>query len=46
MSDDDLSEKFTDNAAPRLGAERAAELLTARWKVDSAPRRISRIWCG
>ncbi|MET0700513.1 MAG: MmgE/PrpD family protein, partial [Mycobacterium sp.] len=31
MTDDDLSEKFTDNVAPRLGAGPAAALLAALW---------------
>jgi 2-methylcitrate dehydratase PrpD len=34
MSDDDLSDKFGDNAAPILGVERAAEVLAACWSVD------------
>jgi 2-methylcitrate dehydratase PrpD len=36
MSDGDLSEKFTDNVAPRLGAEAATALAAACWAVDSA----------
>ena len=36
MTDDDLAAKFTDNAAPRLGADGAARLLDACWSVDSA----------
>ena len=36
MSDDDLAAKFTDNAAPRLGADRAARLLDACWAADTA----------
>ena len=36
MSDDDLAAKFTDNAAPRLGADRAARLLDACWTADTA----------
>jgi hypothetical protein len=35
MSDDDLAAKFTDNAAPRLGADRAARLLDACWAADT-----------
>ncbi|MET0703600.1 MAG: hypothetical protein ABWY93_28485, partial [Mycobacterium sp.] len=34
MTDDDLSEKFTDNVAPRLGAGPAAALLAALWAAD------------
>jgi 2-methylcitrate dehydratase PrpD len=36
MSDDDLNEKFTDNVAPRLGAEAATALAAACWAVDRA----------
>ena len=36
MSDDDLAAKFTDNAAPRFGADGAARLLDACWTADSA----------
>ena len=36
MSDDDLAAKFTDNAAPRLGADRAARLLDACWAAEAA----------
>jgi 2-methylcitrate dehydratase PrpD len=36
MSDDDLSAKFTDNAAPRFGAAGSARLLDALWSADTA----------
>jgi 2-methylcitrate dehydratase PrpD len=36
MTDADLSEKFTDNAAPRLGTAAAAALLAACWAADAA----------
>jgi 2-methylcitrate dehydratase PrpD len=36
LSDDDLSAKFTDNAAPRLGSDPAARLLRECWAVDTA----------
>jgi hypothetical protein len=36
MSDDDLAAKFTDNAAPRFGADGAARLLDACWAADGA----------
>ena len=36
MSDDDLSAKFTDNVAPRLGEKAASTLLAACWKVAEA----------
>ena len=36
MSDAALSAKFTDNAAPVLGADRAAHVLGVLWAVDGA----------
>jgi 2-methylcitrate dehydratase PrpD len=36
LSDDDLSAKFTDNAGPALGADRAARLLACVWAADPA----------
>jgi 2-methylcitrate dehydratase PrpD len=36
MSDAALSAKFTDNAAPALGADRASHLLGVLWAVDGA----------
>lgn len=36
MSDDDLAAKFTDNAAPRFGADHAERLLEACWTADTA----------
>lgn len=36
MTDTDLAAKFTDNAEPRLGADRAAELLASCWDLDNA----------
>lgn len=36
MSDADLTEKFTDNVAPVLGADAAAALAAAVWAADGA----------
>lgn len=35
MSDGDLSAKFTDNVAPRLGTSTATTLLAALWSTDA-----------
>ena len=35
LSDADLADKFTDNAAPRLGDGRAAELLARCWALEA-----------
>jgi 2-methylcitrate dehydratase PrpD len=35
MTDDEIAAKFTDNAAPRLGRERAARLLQACWTLNA-----------
>ncbi|WNG86333.1 MmgE/PrpD family protein [Mycobacterium sp. ITM-2016-00317] len=36
LSDDELTEKFTDNVAPRLGAEAAGVLAAACWAAEHA----------
>ncbi len=36
MTDAELSAKFTDNTAPRLGAQDTARLLDACWSIESA----------
>jgi 2-methylcitrate dehydratase PrpD len=36
MTDAQLSAKFTDNTAPRLGADNAARLLDACWNVEKS----------
>jgi 2-methylcitrate dehydratase PrpD len=36
MTDDEIAAKFTDNAAPRLGRDRAARLLQACWALDAS----------
>jgi 2-methylcitrate dehydratase PrpD len=44
LTDDELAAKFTDNAAPSLGAEAAARLLEACWSVDSAADFADVVW--
>jgi 2-methylcitrate dehydratase PrpD len=44
MSDDDLAAKFTDNAAPRFGADGAARLLDALWRADTADDFAELVW--
>jgi 2-methylcitrate dehydratase PrpD len=44
LTDDELAAKFTDNAAPRLGADGAARLLEACWSVDAATDFADVVW--
>lgn len=36
MSDADMTEKFLDNATPKLGADRAADVLARCWALEAA----------